>query len=59
MNGYCKNCHHTHAAWTRLTNGVICGLCGARERDPRVVPVNARAERQGAVRLSSRNQKRG
>jgi hypothetical protein len=57
MNGYCKNCHHTHAAWTRLTNGVVCGLCGARERDLRVMPVNVRAERQGTVRV--RNQRRG
>jgi hypothetical protein len=57
MNGYCKNCHQTHAAWTRLTNGVVCGLCGARERDLRVIPVNVRAERQGTVRV--RNQRHG
>ena len=57
MNAYCKNCHHTHAAWTRLTNGVVCGLCGTRERDLRVMPVNVRAERQGTVRV--RNQRRG
>lgn len=50
MNAYCKNCHHTHAAWTRLNNGMICGLCGTRERDLRVTPVHVRAERQGTGR---------
>jgi hypothetical protein len=50
MNAYCKNCHHTHAAWTRLNNGMICGLCGTRERDLRVTPVHIRAERQGTGR---------
>jgi hypothetical protein len=53
MTGYCKNCHHTHAAWTRLNNGVVCGLCGARERDLRVMPVNVQSERRGTMRLSS------
>lgn len=41
MTAYCKSCHCTHSAWSRLTNGYICGLCGARERDPQVTPVNA------------------
>lgn len=52
MNGYCKHCHCTHAAWTRLNNGFICGHCGTRERDLRVVPINAQTEYQSARRVS-------
>ena len=42
MNAYCKRCHRTHAAWTRLNDGYICGRCLARDRDPQVKPVSAR-----------------
>ncbi|MBZ0299886.1 MAG: hypothetical protein K8J31_09105 [Anaerolineae bacterium] len=52
MTGYCKHCHTTHAVWNRLNDGVICGLCGARERDPRVVPVNAANEARPAHRVA-------
>lgn len=38
MEAHCKHCHRTHAAWMRLNDGCVCGLCGARERDPRVIP---------------------
>ncbi len=41
MKGYCKTCHCSHFAWNRLNDGYICGLCGTRERDPHVTPVNA------------------
>jgi hypothetical protein len=41
MKAYCKHCHTVHAAWNRLNDGYICGLCGTRERDPQVTPVNA------------------
>ncbi len=45
MTAYCKNCHCTHSAWTRLTNGCVCGLCGTRERDPKIMPVNSTHQR--------------
>ncbi|HLV35109.1 MAG TPA: hypothetical protein VKY59_08360 [Spirillospora sp.] len=54
MIGYCKHCHQTHAAWTRLNNGVICGLCGTRERDLRVTPVNAQTENRRASLVPAR-----
>jgi hypothetical protein len=41
MRAYCKQCNREHAAWNRLNDGVICGLCGARERDPEVKPVQS------------------
>lgn len=44
MIAYCKTCHSTHAAWNRLNDGAICGLCGTRERDSRVVPPHAQVE---------------
>ena len=53
MTGHCKNCHSTHSAWTRLNDGVICGLCGARERDLRVVPVTPHDEYRGVTRISA------
>lgn len=40
MTGYCKHCHRDHSAWARFNDGAICGLCGARSRDLRVVPVD-------------------
>lgn len=40
MSGYCKHCHRDHSAWARFNDGAICGLCGARSRDLRVVPVD-------------------
>ena len=40
MSAYCKNCQRSHAAWARLNDGHICGLCGTRERDPQVTPIN-------------------
>lgn len=44
---YCKNCHHTHAAWTQLNDGLICGRCGARERNPQIIPLTLkRLERE-------------
>jgi hypothetical protein len=42
MNAYCKHCHRTHAAWTRLNDGYICGRCLARDRDPLVKPISTR-----------------
>jgi hypothetical protein len=41
MNAYCKHCRSEHAAWTRLNDGYICGLCNTRERDPQVRPVGS------------------
>jgi hypothetical protein len=52
MKAYCKNCQCSHAAWTRLNDAVICGLCGTRERDLRVQPVNA--ERRPLTYVSAR-----
>ena len=39
MVTYCKHCRRNHAAWTRLNDGVICGRCGTRNRDQRIVPL--------------------
>lgn len=41
MRAYCKSCDREHSAWNRLNDGMICGLCGTRERDPQVKPVRA------------------
>ena len=43
MTTYCKHCGHTHAAWMRLNDGMICGRCGNYERNRQIMPVNARA----------------
>lgn len=42
MQAYCKNCHRTHAAWNRLNDGLICGRCGTRDRDPLVKPISTK-----------------
>lgn len=41
MTAYCKTCRCEHAAWNRLNDGYICGLCGTRVRDLYVQPFNA------------------
>lgn len=38
MKTYCKNCRCEHAAWNRMNDSLICGLCGMRERTPNVRP---------------------
>jgi hypothetical protein len=57
MNAYCKNCQCSHAVWTRLNDAVVCGRCGARERELRVQPVNA--ERRPTSFVNTRNHNAG
>ena len=53
MKMYCRSCHRTHEAWTRLNDGFICGCCGSRERNPQILPVNREQEpvRRPVLRL--------
>lgn len=44
MMMYCRTCHRTHRTWIRLNNGVICGRCGARVTNARIVPFNKHEE---------------
>ena len=45
MMQYCKTCRCTHGAWTRLNDGLICGRCGTRERNPQIVPIDKYMDR--------------
>ena len=49
MRVYCKNCGREHAAWNRLNDGLICGLCGTRERDPQVKPVHTQEKNRSTA----------
>ena len=46
MTLYCKTCRRTHGAWTRLNDGMICGRCGTRERNPQIVPIDQYMDRE-------------